>query len=29
MIADLRGKINGIYQSSDNDEAQELVDFSS
>jgi hypothetical protein len=27
MIADLRGKINGIYQSSDNDEAQELVDF--
>ena len=27
MIADLRGKINGIYQSSDNDEAQDLVDF--
>ena len=27
MIADLRGKINGVYQSSDNEEAQELVDF--
>ena len=27
MIADLRGKINGIYQSSDDQEAQELVDF--
>ena len=27
MIADLRSKINGIYQSSDNEEAQELVDF--
>ena len=28
MINDLRGKINGIYQSSDDQEAQELVDFS-
>ena len=27
MIADLRGKINGVYQSTDNEEAQELVDF--
>jgi len=27
MINDLRGKINGIYQSSDDQEAQELVDF--
>jgi len=27
MIADLRGKINGIYQTSDNQEAQELIDF--
>ena len=27
MISDLRGKINGIYQSSDNEEAQELVEF--
>ena len=27
MISDLRGKINGVYQSSDNEEAQELVDF--
>ena len=27
MISDLRGKINGVYQSTDNEEAQELVDF--
>ena len=27
MIANLRGKINGVYQSTDNEEAQELVDF--
>tara|TARA_R110000782_G_scaffold31859_1_gene78026 strand:+ start:479 stop:1438 length:960 start_codon:yes stop_codon:yes gene_type:complete len=27
MIADLRGKINGVYQSTDNAEAQELVNF--
>ena len=27
MIANLRGKINGVYQQSDNQEAQELVDF--
>ena len=27
MITTLKGKINGIYQSSDNAEAQELVDF--
>ena len=27
MIADLRGKINGVYQSSNDEEAQELVDF--
>jgi hypothetical protein len=27
MISDLRGKINGVYQSSDNEEAQELVEF--
>lgn len=27
MIANLRGKINGIYQSTDDQEAQELVDF--
>jgi len=27
MISDLRGKINGVYQSTDNQEAQELVDF--
>jgi len=27
MISNLRGKINGIYQSSDEQEAQELVDF--
>jgi len=27
MIERLKGKINGIYQSSDNEEAQELVDF--
>ena len=27
MISNLRGKINGVYQSTDNEEAQELVDF--
>ena len=27
MIAQLKGKINGIYQSTDNQEAQELVNF--
>ena len=27
MIANLRGKINGVYQSTDNQEAKELVDF--
>jgi len=27
MISNLRGKINGIYQASDEQEAQELVDF--
>ena len=27
MISNLRGKINGVYQSTDNQEAQELVDF--
>jgi len=27
MIANLRGKINGVYQATDNEEAQELVDF--
>lgn len=27
MIENIKGKINGIYQSSDNTEAQELVDF--
>jgi len=27
MISNLRGKINGVYQSTDDQEAQELVDF--
>jgi hypothetical protein len=27
MISNLRGKINGVYQASDDQEAQELVDF--
>ena len=27
MVSNLRGKINGVYQSSNNEEAQELVDF--
>ena len=27
MISNLRGKINGVYQSSNDEEAQELVDF--
>lgn len=27
MISNLKGKINGVYQSTDNEEAQELVDF--
>jgi len=27
MVSNLRGKINGVYQSSSNEEAQELVDF--
>jgi len=27
MVNNLRGKINGIYQASDNEEAEELVDF--